>query len=103
MAIDPSASQRGSSVKWASRTPPRAKKSPISAPMSSSSTTGSSGSFAVRIHVHHETPGRPAMAWPRGTPCAARCYSRTMANTRIPIATQRFSTSCGWRSLEMPS
>ena len=57
MAIEPRASQRGSSVKWASRTPLRAKKRPISAPVSSSSTTGSSGSFAVRIHDHHETPG----------------------------------------------
>ncbi len=94
MAIDPSASQRGSSVKWASRTPPRAKKRPISAPVSSSSTTGSSGSFAVRIHDHHETPGGRRWLASRYA-VRSEIDSRMMAKTRMPIATQRLSTSCG--------
>ncbi len=58
MAIEPTASQRGSSVKWARSTPARAKNRPISAPMSSSSTTGSSGCFDLRSQRHHATSSR---------------------------------------------
>ena len=57
MAIEPRASQRGSSVKWARSTPARAMNRPISAPMSSSSTTGSSGDFSVRMNRHHDLLG----------------------------------------------
>ena len=54
MAIEPTASQRGSSVKWARSTPVRAKNRPISAPMSSSRTTGSSGCLERCSHRHHD-------------------------------------------------
>ena len=43
MATEPRASKRGLSVTTLSTTPKRAKTRPTSAPMSSSSTTGSSG------------------------------------------------------------
>ena len=60
MAIEPTASQRGSPVKWARTTPPRARNRPISAPMSSSSTTGSSGCFDRRMNVHQHSA---ALTW----------------------------------------
>ena len=61
MLIEPTASHRGSSVKWASSTPPSARNRPISAPMSSSRTTGSSGCLDRRSHVHHEVSELPLL------------------------------------------
>ena len=57
MAIEPTASHRGSPVISAMASPTRAKTRPISAPTSSSSTTGSSGAFDVRMNCHQLVPG----------------------------------------------
>ena len=52
IAIEPTASQRGLPVTSAMIRPTSAKTRPISAPMSSSSTTGSSGDFELRMNHH---------------------------------------------------
>ena len=66
------------------------------------STTGSSGSFSLRIQDHHD------IAF--GLSLDASLYavrsdtdSSTKANRRMPTATPRLSTSWGWRSFSMPS
>ena len=55
IAIVPSASNTGLPVSTVSPTPSRAKTSPIRAPKSSSSTTGSSGDFDWRMKPHQLT------------------------------------------------
>ena len=57
MLIEPTASQRASPVVSAIAIPPSARRSPTWAPMSSSSTTGNSGCFVVRMKVHQLTVG----------------------------------------------
>ena len=58
----PSASHRALPVISARLIPTSAKSRPTSAPVSSSSTTGSSGLFVVRMNVHHERPPRDGVA-----------------------------------------
>ncbi len=60
----PSASQRGLPVISARLIPTSANSSPTSAPLSSSSTTGSSGFLVVRMNAHHvRFPRDGAASW----------------------------------------
>ncbi len=56
MPMLPIASHRASPVISARLIPTNANVSPTSAPVSSSSTTGSSGLFVVRMKRHHVRP-----------------------------------------------
>ncbi len=98
----PSASKRGSSVTLESTTPTRAITRPISAPRSSSSTTGSSALLDRRTNANHDEPGSFTL---RASRTAVRMdnASATSATVRIATAIPRFDVSCGWRSFSTPS
>ena len=89
MAMLPIASQRRSPVISARRDPDeREHQSPMSAPVSSRSTTGSSGFFVVWMNRHHERSPRD------GSDLAdARCAARGLRGT-IAIAEHRVR-DCG--------
>ena len=70
--------------------------------MSSSSTTGSSGAFAWRTNATHDWPfARTRLL----SLIAVRSEndSSTIATTSTVSGIQKFSSSCGWVSLSMPS
>ena len=98
IAIEPTASHRGCRSPRPSCRPTSARTSPISAPVSSSSTTGSSGDFALRMN-HHQllSFGR---TWFASLTAVRSEYAlehdRERRGSRTP--TTGFSISCGWRS-----
>ena len=97
----PMASHMASSVRIVRLMAMRAMTRPVSAPKSSRRTTGSSGCLARRMNCHHERSplrGRDSMTAVRNDQ-----PSRTMAITRMAMATDGDSSSWGWRSFSMPS
>ena len=71
------------------------------APMSSSSTTGSSGLLEWRTKCHHDCS---PLAWADSLIAVRReKASATMATVRIPMAQAADSISWGWRIFSMPS
>ena len=101
MAIVPYASKRGLSVTRAPTMLTSAIARPNNAPRSSSSTTGSSGTFAVRMNDHHDC----GPFWMRDSRIAVRIEmpSKTNATPSRTMATDGRSMWCGWRSFSMPS
>jgi hypothetical protein len=96
MARVPKASHTGSPVTAASPTPARAKSRPISAAVSSSSTTASSGFLVVRMNDHQLWSPRSGSA--SRTAVRRDSPSRTRATTRMATAIPTDSSSWGWRS-----
>ena len=94
MAMVPRASQSRSPVIAASATPTSAKARPTSAPRSSSSTTGSSGLFAVRTKRHHDWS--PLIFLDSTMAVRKLKPSATKANSRMPIATPGLVSSPPW-------
>ena len=73
----------------------------MSAPKSSSSTTGSSGVVAWRMNCHQDRPPlRPRDSW-----IAVRNEkpSRPIATSKMTIATSGDVSSPGWPSFSIPS
>ena len=98
----PMPSKTGSSVTSVSVTPPSASTSPIRAPVSSSSTTGSSGARDSR--TKRIMPTRSTSAWRASRQAVRNDHdSRTRATPRMPIAHPADSSSWGWRIFSMPS
>ncbi len=82
-------------------TPTSASNRPSSAPMSSSSTTGSSGFFELRTKDHQ-------LALPRSlldstTAVRSEKPSRTIPTSSTPMAHAGEEISWGWRSFSTPS
>ena len=97
----PRASNRELPVTAESDTPTSAKPSPISAPVSSSSTTGSSASFERRMNAIHDPAPLSARAW--RTAVRSERASNTMATSRIAIAHPSDDSSWGLRSFSSAS
>ena len=101
MPMLPSASHREFPVISAAVTPTTARNNPSSAPVSSSSTTGSSGLFERLMYCHHDAPPRPAAAC--FTAVRNDRASSTMATPRTASAIGNDSSAWGWTSLSIPS
>ena len=102
MAMLPAASNRALPVSSARPTPASANTSPMSAPTSSSSTTGSSGTFARRMNDHHDSS--PLTCLLSRTAVRSENDSKTMATDEdAPPPTPADSSSWGWRSFSSPS
>ena len=97
----PSASHRGLPVISARLMPMSANTRPTSAPVSSSSTTGSSGLLVVRMNRHHDRPSRLGVASRRAV--RNDQASSTIATPSTPNAQIGDSSSCGSMSFSMPS
>ncbi|OLT15763.1 hypothetical protein BJF78_16135 [Pseudonocardia sp. CNS-139] len=101
MEIVPNASKTGSPVSTLSPTPSSARTRPTSAPRSSSSTTGSSGTFDWRMNCHHVlSPLSGRDSW---IAVRKEKISSTIATTRITTATIGDVSSSGCASFSMPS
>ncbi|CAB4811127.1 unannotated protein [freshwater metagenome] len=101
MAMEPTASHRGLPVTSDIVRPNSANTRPVSAPTSSSSTTGSSGAFAVRMKFHHVRPLRTWLA--SFTAVRSEYDSSRIAMPRMTNAMVALSTSCGCCTLLIPS
>ena len=97
----PMPSQIGSPVMIVRPTPMSANTRPISAAMSSSSTTGSSGCLAWRTK---ETQLCLPRTWFDSlTAVRSENDSSTIAMSSTTIGSHGTSSGCGWLSLSMPS
>ena len=103
MPMLPIASKRGSSVTFDSTTPTSAMTRPISAPTSSSSTTGKLGALGPADELDPRRAAAPSPALASRTAVRSDMPSNTTATRRIATAMPRDSTSCGCRSLSTPS
>ena len=81
--------------------PTSAIASPISAPVSSSSTTGSSAFFVVWMKLHHDARPRSGIASRRAV--RSESVSSTIATPSTPNAQIGSSRCSGWMSLSIPS
>ena len=101
MATLPKASHRASPVTVASVIPTSAKPRPMSAPTSSSSTTGSSGLLVVRMKRHQLL--RPRTFSTSRAAVRSDVPSRTIAMPSTTNAQIGESSSCGLMSFSTPS
>ena len=101
MAMLPAASKRALPVSSARLTPNNANARPTSAPVSSNSTTGSSGTLARRMNAHHDSS--PLTCRLSRTAVRSENDSKTIASSRIATAQPAESSSCGLRSFSSPS
>ena len=93
IATVPAPSHLALSVIMATPTATRAMTRPKSAAASSSSTTGNSGAFELRMKDHQLAPLRSGFA--AVIAVRSETLSSTIATARIPIAHSGDSSSCG--------
>ncbi len=101
IASVPIASKMPLWVMIVSPTPRNANTRPISAAMSSSSTTGSSGAFARR--TNSTQPCLPRTWFDSRIAVRSENDSATIATSSTPIGIHQFSSGCGSWILLMPS